>query len=152
MSEAHEAIRNLLGRYCELMDAGHFAGLAELFAHATLADEHGNVFATGADEMRVMWERQTMLYDVDARAGHDGSPRTRHVTANPVIDVDDSMGVAQVSSSYVVFQGTDDLPLQPIVTGRYLDTFTRGAAGWHFTQRRYAIDHAGDLSHHLRTR
>ena len=151
MSEAHEAIRNLLGRYCELMDAGHFAGLAELFAHATLADEHGNVFATGADEMRAMWERQTMLYDVDARAGHDGSPRTRHVTANPVIDVDDSMGVAQVSSSYVVFQGTDDLPLQPIVTGRYLDTFTRDGAGtWHFTQRRYAIDHAGDLSHHLR--
>ena len=144
MSDAHEAIRNLLGKYCELMDSGQFAGLAELFAHATLADEHGNVFATGSAEVHAMWERQTMLYD--------GSPRTRHVTANPVIDVDETAGIAQVSSSYVVFQGTDDLPLQPIVTGRYLDTFTRGPAGWHFTQRRYAIDHAGDLSHHLRTR
>ena len=142
MSDAHEAIRNLLGKYCELMDAGQFAGLAELFAHATLADEHGNVFATGADEMRAMWEKQTIL--------HDGKPRTRHVTANPVIDVDDQAGIAQVSSSYIVFQGTDELPLQPIVTGRYLDTFTRGPAGWHFTQRRYAIDHVGDLSHHLR--
>lgn len=143
MSDAHEQIRNLLGRYCELMDAGHFAGLAELFAHATLADEHGNVFATGADDMRAMWERQTILYS--------GSPRTRHVTANPVIDVDDHAGIAQVSSSYVVFQGTEQLPLQPIVTGRYLDTFTRsGEGGWHFTQRRYAIDHVGDLSHHLR--
>jgi len=142
MSEAHEAIRNLLGKYCELMDAGQFAGLAELFAHATLADEHGNVFATGADEMHAMWAKQTILYD--------GQPMTRHVTANPVIDVDDQAGIAQVSSSYVVFQGTDELPLQPIVTGRYLDTFTRGQAGWHFTQRRYAIDHVGDLSHHLR--
>jgi 3-phenylpropionate/cinnamic acid dioxygenase small subunit len=147
MSEAHEAIRNLLGKYCELMDAGHFAGLAELFAHATLADEHGNVFATGSDEMHRMWERQTILYR--------DSPRTRHVTANPVIDVDEALGVAQVSSSYVVFQGIappdeGDLPLQPIVTGRYLDTFTRGQGGWHFTQRRYAIDHVGDLSHHLR--
>ena len=142
MSDAHEAIRNLLGKYCELMDAGQFAGLAELFAHATLADEHGNVFATGADEMRAMWEKQTILYD--------GKPRTRHVTANPVIDVDEEAGIAQVSSSYIVFQGTDELPLQPIVTGRYLDTFTRGPAGWHFTQRRYAIDHVGDLSHHLR--
>ena len=142
MSDAHEQIRNLLGRYCELMDAGQFAGLAELFAHATLADEHGNVFATGADEMHAMWAKQTILYD--------GQPMTRHVTANPVIDVDDQAGIAQVSSSYVVFQGTDELPLQPIVTGRYLDTFTRGQAGWHFTQRRYAIDHVGDLSHHLR--
>ena len=149
MSEAHEAIRNLLGRYCELMDAGNFADLADLFADATLADEHGNVFATGAAEMRAMWERQTILYD--------GLPRTRHVTANPVIDVDDSAGAAQVSSSYVVFQGTPlpdggDLPLQPIVTGRYHDTFTRADDGtWHFAQRRYAIDHIGDLSHHLRS-
>jgi ketosteroid isomerase-like protein len=144
MSDAHEAIRNLLGKYCELMDAGRFAGLAELFAHATLADEQGNIFATGSDEMRAMWERQTILYD--------GKPGTRHVTANPVIDVDDAAGTAQVASSYVVFQGTDRLPLQAIVTGRYLDTFTRDVDGeWHFTQRRYAIDHVGDLSHHLRT-
>lgn len=144
MSDAHEAIRNLLGRYCELMDAGHFAGLAELFAHATLADEHGNVFATGADEMRTMWERQTILYDA--------SPRTRHVTANPVIDVDEASGIAEVSSSYVVFQGTDTLALQPIVTGRYYDTFTRDDSGrWRFAQRRYAIDHVGDLSQHLRS-
>jgi 3-phenylpropionate/cinnamic acid dioxygenase small subunit len=147
MSDAHEQIRNLLGRYCELMDAGHFAGLAELFAHATLADEHGTVFATGAEEVHRMWEAQTIRYP-----GPDGSPRTRHVTANPVIDVEEDLGIAQVSSSYVVFQGTDDLPLQPIVTGRYFDTFTRGADQmWHWTQRRYAIDHAGDLSHHLRT-
>jgi len=144
MSDAHEQIRNLLGRYCELMDAGHFAGLAELFAHATLADEHGNVFATGTDEVHRMWAAQTILYD--------NSPRTRHVTANPVIDVDEQAGVAQVSSSYVVFQGVDALPLQPIVTGRYFDTFTRGAdGGWHWTQRRYALDHVGDLSHHLRS-
>lgn len=141
MSDAHEAIRNLLGRYCELMDAGDFPGLAQLFADATLADEHGNVFATGADEMRTMWERQTHLYD--------GRPRTRHVTANPVITVDGNS--ATCTSSYVVFQGTDALPLQPIVTGRYADTFARDGDGrWRFTQRRYAIDHAGDLSHHLR--
>ena len=143
MSDAHEAIRNLLGKYCELMDSGQFAGLAELFAHATLADEQGNVFATGSEEVHRMWHAQTIL--------HDGKPRTRHVAANPVIDVDEQAGVAQVSSSYVVFQGTDSLPLQPIVTGRYLDTFTRGGGGWHFTQRRYAIDHLGDLSQHLRT-
>jgi ketosteroid isomerase-like protein len=141
MSDAHEQIRNLLARYCERMDAGDFGGLAELFAGATLADESGNVFATGADEMRVMWERQTILYD--------GKPRTKHVTANPVISVEGDE--ATCTSSYVVFQGMDDLPLQPIVTGRYADTFARDDAGqWRFTQRRYAIDHVGDLSRHLR--
>ena len=142
MSDAHEQIRNLLGRYCEHMDAGDFAVLAELFADATLADENGNVFAAGADEVRAMWERQTILYD--------GRPRTRHVTANPVITVDDD--AATCTSSYVVFQGTDNLTLQPIVTGRYADTFARDDSGaWRFRQRRYAIDHVGDLSHHLRS-
>ena len=148
MSEAHEQIRNLLGRYCELMDAGRFAGLAELFAHATLADEHGTVFATGRDEVLAMWQAQTKLYPVEGR--HD-SPRTRHVTANPVIELDEETGIAEVSSAYVVFQQTDGLPLQPIITGRYFDVFTRHEdAIWRWTQRRYAVDHVGDLSHHLR--
>ena len=151
MSDAHEAIRNLLGRYCELMDAGDFAGLAELFAYATLADEHGNVFATGSAEVLAMWQGQTLLYPVPGRAEHDGSPRTRHVTANPVIEVDGD--TATCRSSYVVFQGVDDFPLQPIVSGRYADTFARDAndGAWRWTERRYALDHVGDLSHHLRT-
>jgi ketosteroid isomerase-like protein len=142
MDSPHEQIRNLLGSYCERMDAGDFKELAALFADATLADEHGSVFATGSDEVHRMWQTQTVLYD--------GSPRTRHVTANPVINVDGD--VATCTSSYIVFQGIEDFPLQPIVSGRYADTFARDEAGrWRWTQRRYAIDHAGDLSHHLRT-
>jgi len=124
------------------MDAGDFAGLAELFADAQLADEHGSVFARGSDEVIAMWSAQTILYG--------DSPRTRHVTANPVIHVD--VDTATCTSSYVVFQGVDDFPLQPIVSGRYADTFACDEAGrWRWAQRRYAIDHAGDLSHHLRT-
>jgi ketosteroid isomerase-like protein len=143
MSDPHEQIRNLLGTYCERMDAGDFAALAELFADARLADEHGNVFATGAAEIKRMWDAQTIL--------HDGRPGTRHITANPVITV--AGETATCTSSYVVFQGLDDFPLQPIVSGRYADTFACDEAGrWHWTERRYAIDHAGDLSHHLRMR
>ncbi|HVS68339.1 MAG TPA: nuclear transport factor 2 family protein, partial [Mycobacteriales bacterium] len=142
-ANAHEEIRNLLGRYCELMDAGDFAGLASLFSDGRLADDAGNVFAVGAEQIQAMWERQTMTYD--------GSPRTRHITANPVIEVDESNGTATCSSSYVVFQGVDDFGFQPIVSGRYNDRFTRGDdATWRFTERRYAVDHVGDLSHHLR--
>jgi 3-phenylpropionate/cinnamic acid dioxygenase small subunit len=173
MSDAHEQIRNLLGTYCERMDSGDFAGLAELFADARLADEHGTVFATGSAEVLAMWQAQTILHpvpgraehdvpgraehdvpgraehDVPGRAEHDGSPGTRHVTANPVIEVDGD--IARCRSSYVVFQGVDDFGLQPIASGRYADTFTRDDEGsWRWSERRYALDHVGDLSHHLR--
>jgi 3-phenylpropionate/cinnamic acid dioxygenase small subunit len=147
MSEAHEQIRNLLGLYCERMDAGDFDGLAALFEHGRLSDDQGHVFCTGADAMAKMWRGQTMLYD--------GSPRTRHVTANPIIEVDDEAGTATVRSSYVVFQGLAGhgqavLPLQPIITGRYVDAFKRGDDGtWHWDERSYAVDHLGNLSHHL---
>src|SRR3954463_12127328 len=103
MADAHEQIRNLLGTYCERMDAGDFEGLAELFTSAQLADERGNVFATGRDEGLGMWQQQTQLHPVPGRAEHDvsgraehdvsgraepdRSPGTRHITANPVINV-----------------------------------------------------------------
>ena len=38
-----------------------------------------------------------------------------------------------------------------VTTGRYFDVFTRHQGVWRWTQRRYALDHVGDLSHHLRT-
>jgi 3-phenylpropionate/cinnamic acid dioxygenase small subunit len=143
MSDTHEQIQNLLGRYCELMDGGDFAGLAGLFADGALADEHGNVFAHDAATIEKMWLGQTLTYD--------GSPRTRHITANPIIDVDETAGTATCRSTYVVFQGTDDLPLQPIASGRYADRFRRHDSGdWRWVERRYAVDHVGDVSHHLR--
>jgi 3-phenylpropionate/cinnamic acid dioxygenase small subunit len=143
MSDAHEEIRALIGRYCELMDAGEFDDLADLFADARLSDEHGTVFAQGAGEVAKMWHSQTILYD--------GSPRTRHLTADPIIDVDEPAGVANARSSYVVFQATDGLSLQPIITGRYIDRFVRrDGTPWRWDERRYAVDQLGDLSYHLR--
>jgi hypothetical protein len=114
MAETHESIRNLLGRYCELMDAGDFDGLADLFAAGRLSDENGTVFATGAAEIATRWHAQTILYN--------GSPRTRHVTANPIIELDEPAGTATARSSYVVFQATGDLRLQPMPVRRSLRT------------------------------
>jgi 3-phenylpropionate/cinnamic acid dioxygenase small subunit len=143
MSDTHEAIRSLLGRYCELMDDGDFVSLGALFAQGRLSDEHGKVFATGADEISTMWRAQTRLYD--------GSPRTKHLTANSIIDVDEDAGTAGVRSSYVVLQAAPGTSLQPIITGRYVDRFVRAPDGtWRWDERSYTVDHAGDLSHHLR--
>ncbi|HLY33932.1 MAG TPA: nuclear transport factor 2 family protein [Jatrophihabitantaceae bacterium] len=138
MSDA-DAIRNLLGTYCELMDAADWPGVGSLFASADLAGPDGTVVASGAAAVQAMYERGTKLYD--------GSPRTRHITANSVIDVDGDDATAR--SSYVVFQAVDGLPLQPIITGRYRDAFVRDGASWRFAQRQFFVDHVGDLSHHL---
>jgi hypothetical protein len=64
--------------------------------------------------------------------------------------VDEDAGTATARSAYVVFQGTEELPLQPIITGRYRDSFVRDDSGhWRFSQRMFLVDQAGDLSHHL---
>jgi hypothetical protein len=138
VSDADE-IRNLLGTYCELMDAADWAGVGDLFARAELAGPDGAVIASGADAVRTMYERGTRL--------HDGSPGTRHVTANSVIEVDGDDALAR--SSYIVFQAVSGFALQPIITGRYRDTFVRDGATWRFARRQFFVDHVGDLSHHL---
>jgi 3-phenylpropionate/cinnamic acid dioxygenase small subunit len=141
MGDAHEAIRNLLGRYCELMDAGDWDGLADLFADAVLCDFDGHEAARGRDGTLRLYRDGTHTYD--------GSPRTRHLTTNSVIEVDDPAGTATARSSFVVFQATDALPLQPIAAGRYRDRFVRDERGWRFSERAFALDQVGDLSQHL---
>jgi hypothetical protein len=50
-----------------------------------------------------------------------------------------------------VLQSRPDLPLQPIVVGRYEDAFARDVNGrWHFTDRLIIIEHVGDGRRHLR--
>jgi len=48
-----------------------------------------------------------------------------------------------------VLQQTDALPLQPIICGRYHDTFQRIDGRWWFATRTMFVDLVGDLSHHL---
>lgn len=138
---AADAIRNLLGEYCERIDAGDFAGVGDLFAHGALADEHGNELARGAGAVEGFYTAGTRL--------HDGSPRTKHLVGNVVLDVDETAGRAEAGSSYLVLQQVDDGPLQPIITGRYRDTFERVDGAWRFLERRFFVDLVGDLSRHL---
>ena len=94
---------------------GRLAGVGELFAHARLVEEHGHLVAEGADGVRAMYEKGTQL--------HDGTPGTRHLTVNSVIELDDDGKAATARSSYVVFQAAPELALQPIIAGRYRDRF-----------------------------
>lgn len=137
-----DEIRNLLGRYCERIDLGDFEGVGELFAHGALVDGgSGRELARGADGTAAFYASGTKL--------HDGSPRTKHLVTNVVVEVEDTAGAATARSSYLVLQQVGDGPLQPIITGHYHDTFTRADGGWRFTERRFFVDLLGDLGEHL---
>ncbi|MFL6238621.1 MAG: nuclear transport factor 2 family protein [Actinomycetes bacterium] len=142
VSDSYDEIRNLLATYCELMDAGDWEGLADLFADAVLSDFEGHEAARGRDGVLRMYRDGTQTYD--------GSPRTRHLTPNSVIEVDEAAGSATARSSFVVFQSTDKLCLQPIAAGRYRDEFAKRDGRWRFTARAFSLDQTGDLSQHLR--
>jgi hypothetical protein len=142
MVDAAQAVRNLLGEYCERMDLGDWTGVGELFAHGALADEHGTVLAAGADAVAAFYRSGTQV--------HDGSPRTKHLVLNSVLDLDEAAGTATARSSYLVLQQPPGGELRPIITGRYRDAFARADGTWRFTERRFLVDLVGDLSAHLR--
>lgn len=138
-----DVIRNLLGTYCRLIDAGDFAAVGEMFAHASVCGEEGTVMARGADEVEALYCAITRRHD-------DGTPLTQHIVANTIFEVVDDDTI-RAQSAYVVLQATPSLPLQPIITGTYLDTFVRttGPERWRFAERRFGVGRTGDLSQHL---
>ena len=141
-------IVHLLHRYAELVDAGDWAAVGELFAGATVVYEgpDGAVLAqlTGAAEVRASFEGLVVLHD-------DGTPRTRHLVTNPVVDVDPHVGTATARSCVTVLQGVHDGDLRPIWSIRYEDRLRRADGVWRFEHRRGYQSLVGDTSAHLRT-
>ncbi len=136
------AIENLIAAYAELVDAGEFAGVGVLLAPATFTGATGTV--TGRDAIGKMLRDNVIVYD-------DGTPWTKHVTTNVAIDVDGEAGTAVSRSYFIVLQAAPDVPLQPIVSGRYHDRFERRDRRWRFVERRVLTDLVGDVSCHLRS-
>jgi 3-phenylpropionate/cinnamic acid dioxygenase small subunit len=142
MVSAEQAIRNLLFRYCELQDAADFASVAELFRHATYAVDGGDTHH-GYEELYALKTKHDKIYD-------DGTLRTKHVTTNSLVEVDDDAGTATARSYFIVLQATPALPLQIVIAGRYHDAFARVDGAWRFTHRKIFGDLVGDLTQHLR--
>jgi 3-phenylpropionate/cinnamic acid dioxygenase small subunit len=141
----HEEIATLLFTYAALVDAGDFTGVGTLFEHATFraATPSGDVaLAQGSEGARRNFA-VVQLYE-------DGTPRTKHVTTNVIVEVDDDAGTARSRSYFSVLQAVPGkLPLQVVVAGRYHDTFERVDGRWRFTDRLILTDLVGDVSAHL---
>jgi 3-phenylpropionate/cinnamic acid dioxygenase small subunit len=142
MSDDADAIRNLLYRYAECIDAADFDGVAALFAE-------GAVTAPGVKKPVRGVAAVAQFYRASSRVHEDGTLRTQHQVLNPIVEIDAAAGTASARSRYVVLQATPKLPLQPIIAGRYRDHFERVAGVWRFTLREIQIDLVGNLSEHL---
>ena len=145
MTEAPTAITNLLYRYAELMDAGRLEDCAELFAHARVLLGNpalGEPPVVDRDGLATTWRSMVRIHE-------DGTPRTRHLVANPIIEVDEELGTATCRSTYTVFQQIGPGPLKPVISGRYLDRFAKVDGSWRFAERAYVMDLIGDLSQHV---
>ena len=147
MSDNAREIENLIYTYAERLDAGDLDGVAQLFTHgriSSMEDGPPETVFSGSAGVRQLYEQVVRLYD-------DGTPKTKHITTNVCINVDEPSGTAQSRSYYCVAQATSKLPLQVIVTGRYRDTFHRIDGVWWFETRIMFVDQIGDISQHLKS-
>ncbi len=99
MNDARGSIENLLYRYAELIDAGDYEGIGELFAHGSITDEQGNPMATGAEAVAKLYYTTTRKYP-------DGTPKTQHILTNALVEFLDD-GTAECRSRFTVLQQTD---------------------------------------------
>ena len=140
-ARARSEIVAVIVAYCELLDAGDFDGVGALFARGAFRSPAGTNLV-GAEAVRSQYDR-VIRYS-------DGTPRTKHVLGTPWIEVDLDAGTATARTTITVFQATDSFALQPVLSGRYHDTFTRHPDGWWITERMVLPDLNGDLSAHMR--
>jgi hypothetical protein len=139
MATDEREIENLLYLYAERLDLGDIDGMALLFEHGELLGPDGKVQGNSAGAIATLYRQFVKLYP-------DGTPRTHHVTSNAMVIVVGEH--ARCRSYFTVFQATDELPLQPIIAGRYEDEFRKSAGKWHFFRRKMLPRLTGNMTQH----
>ena len=135
-------IENLMYRYGEYVDLARFDDLGELFRHGAIRSDRGSGDLRG-DAVATFY-RATNRVHADT-----GTLRTRHIASNVIVAMDEAAGTATARSYFVVCQQTSSLPLQPIVSGRYHDSFHRIDGEWWFDVRMIFVDLIGNMTEHL---
>jgi ketosteroid isomerase-like protein len=141
-ADADEAIRSLIAAYPDRLDAGDLDGVASLFERGVFRSGRDGSVRIGAAEVRRMYD-PVILYG-------DGTPRTKHVLGNVMVDVDEDLGSATASCTFTVLQAAPGAPLQPTLAGRYVDRFTYADGAWWFAERVVHPELMGELSRHMR--
>jgi 3-phenylpropionate/cinnamic acid dioxygenase small subunit len=140
MSNDVQAISNLVFSYAEFFDAGDFDSAVRLFARATVSVA-GSDFQLRGPAVRSLLTDMVQLYD--------GVPSTKHIVANVIVEIEPDGISASARSYYVALQARPNLPLQPILAGRWHDKLEKVDGQWRFVDRVIYSDLMGDISHHL---
>ncbi len=142
MPDAYQQIVQLLYIYAERLDLGDLQGVAELFRQAKIVSGSRDNVCDGYEAVLEMYTNATRLYE-------DGTPHTKHVITNPIIEIGEDTDHASARSYFTVYQSLADFPLQAIITGRYHDQFVCQDGLWRFAERNMLPEQFGDLSRHL---
>ncbi|MFE7035084.1 nuclear transport factor 2 family protein [Streptomyces sp. NPDC057621] len=141
MSSARQ-IENLIARYSHLVDEGDFERFGALFENADFVS--GEVSLRGGKAVEELIGARLVVHD-------DGTLRTRHITTNILIEIDEDDDSAEARSYYSILQAVPGLlPLQMVAAGRYHDRFERRDGTWSFARREVTIDFTGDTRYHLK--
>lgn len=136
---AESEVRRLLATYAHNLDYGKIDANAELLASAKF--NVGGTIVEGREGIAAFL-RNNLQYHVD------DTPRTWHSVSNVLIEVESTTAASSVCY-FTVHQELPGLPLQPIVTGRYIDTFELHDGAWCFTSREVEARLFGDVSKHV---
>jgi len=140
---AVHAITNLIYSYAERIDSGDFAGVAEIFDQATLTFEGFGDAISGRQAIEKLYTHTTRRYE-------DGTPRTKHVMTNVIVEIGND-GISASSRSYfTVLQAVPgEFVLQPVIAGRYRHTYEKVEGQWRVSTMHIIIDLTGELGHHM---
>ena len=142
MNSSERQIENLIYKYAERLDDGDFDGMAELLQYAEIGSGDGDVQLLGAEAVAAVYRSMVIIHP-------NRTPMTHHVTTNLIIEIDEDDCFATSRGYFTVLQATEELPLQPIVIGRYRDEFSRVDDQWRFASRRMTMQSTGKTSYHL---
>jgi hypothetical protein len=134
-------IKNLIMSYVELLDLGDLDGLSNVFTRATVHTQ-GGPSLRGAEEYREFIDNGVQFYD--------GIPSTKHMISNVMVEIDNDRQSASARSYFTAFQVRPELPLQPILAGRFHDRLERDHDGWYIVERVIYADLIGDVGYHIK--
>ena len=131
------AIRETLERYMRYNDDGALDRLVGLFAEDAVLQVMGRVLR-GHEQIRAFLGGGGVFVDGRPRWTDPGQlllqPRSAHLSANPVIDVDGA--TATVETDFAVLQRDDDGRARVALVGRYRDRLRKRDDGqWVFVER-----------------